>query len=172
MKRRSTTKILSRQQREGRTFTTSISTSSRTKHYSVEQVLRGFYLLLAITAAAAAATAEMTDIGTSGSGGLALDQYSATLPPGWRPGLTHFPFRRYLERMRLWYRMNTLHPSQLGPAVAGRLQGKPFNMAMRLRITVRDGRTLVGDHALAYEGLPEDLTNGITAAEAGLQMII
>ena len=114
----------------------------------------------------------MTDVGTSGSGGLALDQYSATLPPGWRPGLTHFPFRRYLERMRLWYRMNTLHPSQLGPAVAGRLQGKPFNMAMRLRITVRDGRTLVGDNALAYEGLPADDQTGTVACESGLQVLI
>ena len=70
-----------------------------------------------------------------------LDQYNKGTPPGWRPGLAHHPFRRFLERLRLWYRMTDLGADQVGPAVAGRLQGRPFNVAMKLRIVDPTGNS-------------------------------
>ena len=85
------------------------------------------------------------------SSGLPLETYSKSVPPGWAVGLTHFPFRRYLERLRLWYRLTDLDPSQVGPAVAGRLQGRVFNMALSLRID-NGGMILTGDSALAFAG--------------------
>ena len=84
--------------------------------------------------------------------GLPLDAYNRTTPPGWRPALMHYPFRRYIERLRLWYRMTDLGIEQIGPAIAGRLQGRPYNMAMSLRITNRAGVVMVADEALAYPG--------------------
>ena len=77
-----------------------------------------------------------TDVTTSG---LQLDQYTKGTPPGWRPNLAHYPYKRYLERLRLWYRMTDLSAEQVGPAVAGRLQGRPFNQAMKLRIELPTG---------------------------------
>ena len=109
------------------------------------------------------------------TGGLPLDQYSASVPPGWRPNMSHYPFRRFLERLRLFYRMTSLGQEQVGPALAGRLQGKPFNLAMSMKITDRSGNVLVGDAALAYPGenATVDLAGAaISAIEAGVQQFI
>ena len=83
---------------------------------------------------------------------LPLEQFNVSTPPGWKPHTTNYPLRRYLERLRLWYRLTNLLPEQLGPAVASRLQGRPYDLANALRFTLPDGRTLVGDEALAYPG--------------------
>ena len=48
--------------------------------------------------------------------------------------------------------MTDLGIEQIGPAIAGRLQGRPYNMAMSLRITNRAGVVMVADEALAYPG--------------------
>ena len=83
---------------------------------------------------------------------LPLEQFNVSTPPGWKPHTTNYPLRRYLERLRLWYRLTNLLPEQLGPAVASRLQGRPYDLANALRFTLPDGRTIVGDEALAYPG--------------------
>ena len=111
------------------------------------------------------------------SGGLQLDQYNKSTPPGWRPGLYHYPYRRFIERLRLWYRITDLNAEQVGPAVAGRLQGRPFNLAMSLTITDRGGEVLTGDSALAFAGRDPTIdqpTGRITepALENGLQTLI
>ena len=64
--------------------------------------------------------------------------------------MPHYPFRRYMERLRLWYRQTELDVDAIGPAVAARLQGRPFNLAMSLSFQSRDGRQLRGDEALAF----------------------
>ena len=108
--------------------------------------------------------------------GLPLDAYNRTTPPGWRPSLTHYPFRRYLDRLRLWYRMTDLEVVQIGPAVAGRLQGRPYNMALSLRFATRAGVVIVGDEALAFAGEPAalDAMGQIVAPaiESGIQQLI
>ena len=91
----------------------------------------------------------MADLGhgAGSSGGLPLESFSRSVPPGWKPHLTHYPFRRFLERVRLWFRQTDLDATQLGPALAARLQGRPFNQAMALAITRQDGTVLRGDYA-------------------------
>ena len=111
------------------------------------------------------------------TGGLQLDQYNKGTPPGWRPGLSHYPYRRFMERLKLWYRIPDVDVSQVGPAVAGRLQGRPFNLAMSLSITDRDGQVFSGDSALAFPGREPTVDPGTgrvtePAIDNGLQALI
>ena len=108
---------------------------------------------------------------------LPLDQFNTTTPPGWKPHVTNFPLKRYLERLRLWYRLTNLLPEQLGPAVASRLQGRPYDLANSLRVTLPDGRTIVGDEALAFPGADAQLDpqTGLVVVPAianGLQALL
>ena len=86
------------------------------------------------------------------TGGLPLDEFNNKVPPGWKPGMTHYPYRRFTERLKLWYRATDLRPDQLGPAVAGRLRGRPFNLALALKVTDQLGVIHTGDEALAFPG--------------------
>ena len=69
---------------------------------------------------------------STGSGGLPLDEFTANVPPKLR--LT-YPVKMYLEKMRLWYRQTPLtEMSQIGRLVAGRLKGKAYTFAMKLKV--------------------------------------
>ena len=72
--------------------------------------------------------------------------------------------------------MTDLNSDQVGPAVAGRLQGIPYNMALGLQITTQAGNNLQGDAALAYPGEPQQLDgNGniiAAATENGIQVLM
>ena len=81
--------------------------------------------------------------------------------------MPHYPFRRYMERLRLWYRQTELDVGTIGPAVAARLQGRPFNLAMSLAFQNRDGAQLRGDEALAFAGAPALLGGAGNVACAG-----
>ena len=89
---------------------------------------------------------------TDGGSGLPLESYTKSVPPGWRVGAPKYTFRRFLERLRLWYRQTDVSPESLGPAVAGRLQGRLFDTALGLKFTLVNGNQLVGDEALAFPG--------------------
>ena len=67
-----------------------------------------------------------------GASGLPLDQYTKACPPGWRLGLAHYPLKRFLDLLRLWYRLTDFDNTQVGPAVAGHLQGRPFTLATEM----------------------------------------
>ena len=54
--------------------------------------------------------------------------------------------------MKLWIRATDMDASQQGPAVAGRLSGRPFNLAMGLRVVDQAGVSHIGDSALAFPG--------------------
>jgi hypothetical protein len=105
-------------------------------------------------------------------GGLALDQSTATCPPGWQPGMKNYAFRRYQERLRLWNRITTLQAIQVGPSITGRLKGRPYNIAMKLRHTDHLGQVLEGDEALAYTGPDGDPGLGIPAAVSGSNKLL
>ena len=85
-----------------------------------------------------------------------LHEFNRTTPPGWKPGNDAYPFRLFITRMMLWWRITTLSEEEAGPMVASRLQGMPFTIATTLKIE-RHGITLVGDAALALAG---DQANG------------
>ena len=85
--------------------------------------------------------------------GLAVENYTKSTPPGWRPGIAGYPFRLYVQRMRLWYRITELSSSACGPAAIGRLSGRPYSLILEtLRLTTQEGEVLLGDAALAFEG--------------------
>ena len=114
---------------------------------------------------------------TETGSGLPLESYTKTTSPGWKVGTPKYTFRRFLERLRLWYRQTDLPPESLGPAVAGRLQGRLFDTALGLKFTLANGTRLVGDEALAYPGADAvfDLNTGavVTPAEDnGLQRLL
>ena len=108
--------------------------------------------------------------------GMPLESYNRSTPPGWRPGVTKFTIRRYLERLRLWYRQTDLGPEQVGPAVAGRLAGRAFDTAMSLRIVTQSGRALSGDSALAFAGEAAQTDQAgnvvLPAVDSGLQQLL
>ena len=107
-----------------------------------------------------------------GSSGLPLDQYTKACPPGWRLGLAHYPLKRFLDLLRLWYRLTDFDNTQVGPAVAGRLQGRPFTLATEMTIRKQDGTELTGDAALAHPGEAAGVGGVPAATLSGLQSLI
>ena len=87
---------------------------------------------------------------------LPLEVYNKSTPPGWTPGDARYPLRRYQQLLDLWVRFTDLSPDKRGPAMAARLKGSAFEMAIRLRTTrylPPDGRVqeLEGGEALACD---------------------
>ena len=113
---------------------------------------------------------------------LPLNQYSKDIPPGWDPRDPNFPLRSYISRLKLWSRTTALRPEQMGPAVAGRLQGRPFDLALQMQIDLAprpdlwgayNGRQrLTGDEALAFPGAEEDAERGLPAMQSGLATFV
>ena len=101
-----------------------------------------------------------------------LMQFTTSCPPGREPHITHYPLRLYLEKIRLWWRLTDLRSDQIGPAVAGRLAGCPFNIAMAVQVPDANGNILTGDTALSYEGSPADEVNGIPHTDIGLRVLL
>jgi hypothetical protein len=63
------------------------------------------------------------------SSGLPLESYTKTTPPGWQTGHVHYPFIRYLERLRLWYRLTDVLPEQV--------IGKNWRTDLRTMVSIR-----------------------------------
>ena len=90
-------------------------------------------------------------------GGLPLDAFTKTTPPGWRPGNPKYPIRRYMQLLRLWWKQTDVQDQCLGPVIAGRLRGTAFQFAMaiqaeRLDLSDPDAgirRTMVGEELLS-----------------------
>ncbi|CAE8720076.1 unnamed protein product, partial [Polarella glacialis] len=89
--------------------------------------------------------------GQSYGGGLPLSEFNKLVPPGWRPGIPGYPIKLFFERLKLWYRVTDNAEAQLGILVAGRLQGAPQKIALRLRLprpVAAGGGYDIGDEAL------------------------
>ena len=95
-----------------------------------------------------------------------LHEFNRQVPPGWRPNMPSYPFRLYMTRMALWYRITTLTATEQGAIVATIQQGTPFNIATTLILTRQDGTVLVGDDALCAAA------DGTTGDEAGLHVLL
>ena len=83
-----------------------------------------------------------------------LDTFTKSMPPGWRPNVAKYPLRRYSQLLKLWWRQTDLPETAAGPAMAGRLRGTAFQLAMALRgdrLDVVQGvvRMMVGDELLS-----------------------
>ena len=102
------------------------------------------------------------------SSNLPLEQFNKSTPPGWRPGDAKYPLRRYEQLLSLWSKMTDLRPDQMGPAMAGRLRGASFQLAMKLTTIRRlpptgSELTLEAADALSCEEIDEfTLPDGMT----------
>ena len=105
------------------------------------------------------------------TGGLPLDEFTKSTPPGWRPGLAKYPYRKYLQKLKLWWRQTDLSESQCGPAIAGRLQGGPFQIANRLRQTRVDLITLVSRDFLGDELLAQPSNEEVKDPSTGTVLV-
>ena len=88
--------------------------------------------------------------------GTPLDQFTKSMPPGWRPNVVRYPLRRYIQLLRLWWRQTDLPETSAGPAMAGRLRGTAFQLAMnlsadRLDINTGNRRRMTGDELLSQQ---------------------
>ncbi len=77
----------------------------------------------------------MPDSGLAHAHSQALNTYSVKVPPGWRNGIPGYPFTRYLQLVQLWHSCTDLSEAQEGPLLAGRLQGAPLQIALRIQCT-------------------------------------
>ena len=62
-----------------------------------------------------------------------MEAFTRGTPPGWRPGMSNYPLRRYKQLLGLWWRQTELQEAQVGPVMAGRLRGTAFQIAMAMR---------------------------------------
>ncbi|CAE8583524.1 unnamed protein product [Polarella glacialis] len=117
--------------------------------------------------------------GQSYGGGLPLSEFNKLVPPGWRPGIPGYPIKLFFERLKLWYRVTDNAEAQLGILVAGRLQGAPQKIALRLRLprpVAAGGGYDIGDEALirlSQEQVIDPATNTIVQEyiPSGLQFL-
>ena len=69
---------------------------------------------------------------TFGSEKLALDNFTRATPPGWRPGIRRYPYKRLLQLMKLWWRQTDVDEARADITIAGRLRGAAFQFALGL----------------------------------------
>ena len=98
---------------------------------------------------------------------MSLEEFTKQIPPGWRPGISRYSFKKYLQKLRLWWRFADTTEIQAGPLIAARLGGLAFDRAMSLRIN-RAGTIHVGEDAIAQPREAEitDPTTGVVIQEA------
>ena len=108
----------------------------------------------------------MANVGNQ-TGGLPLDEYTRATPPGWRPGLDWYPLRLYLDKLKIWYRIQEYEEAEIGPIIAGRLKGGALKLALTLRVptplaqadNINNG-WFVGDEALIRPAVQEERDPG------------
>ena len=110
----------------------------------------------------------------AGSGaGVQLEDFTQRVPPGWRPGIQKYSFKRYLQRLNLWWRITDVQLPGAGPLMASRLQGTPFKIATTLKVTRLNGMTYTGEDALSLDAVAADAHYAGSPAEAsGAHLLI
>ena len=82
--------------------------------------------------------------------GLALDEYTKSTPPGWRPHMHSYPLKLFLEKFDLWKRQTSVPENEIGVTLAGRLKDAAYRLAMKIKIqTYKTGVPGVTDSASA-----------------------
>ena len=94
--------------------------------------LQKFIVFEALHVAPLVYMADNTDTGDAGSR-LSLDYFTRSVPPGWRPHIRTYPFRRYQQLLKLWWMQTDQPEQQWGPSICGRLKGPACQYAMSLQ---------------------------------------
>ena len=97
---------------------------------------------------------HMQTPGVGHGGEKSLDYFDDKTPPGWMPGIPQYPWVQYVKKLELWtlrYRMAGHPTDQEAPAIASRLHGAAWEIAMKLKIpkTVQQGGPRPGLEASA-----------------------
>ena len=66
--------------------------------------------------------------------GIALDEYTKAVPPGWHPFMQNYPLKLYLEKFDLWKRQTTVSEEEIGVTMVGRLKGPAYRVVMKMRL--------------------------------------
>ena len=96
---------------------------------SISQATSVFRTMLLIACTFLLVAGNMTD---NGNDRMPLDSFTKSCPPGWQPKLKRYPFRRYMQLLRLWRLQTDMDEEKIGPAICGRLKGIAFQYAMNL----------------------------------------
>ena len=120
---------------------------------------------LAVSTTAMAQRITAPSVGGQGGGEKSLDYFDEKTPPGWMPGIASYPFVQYQKKLELWimrYRLAGLPPEQEAPAMASRLHGQPWEIAMKLRIpkSVADGGPRPGAGVTTPAATPDQYHTG------------
>ena len=71
---------------------------------------------------------------SAGPTGLPLDEYTSQTPPGWKPGMDHYPLKLYIDKLNLWWKQAEMEIPQAAVLIAGRLKGGASRLALKLRL--------------------------------------
>ena len=94
---------------------------------------------------------------------LPLEESTRATPPGWRPGIAGYSFKKYQDKLNLWWRTRSVESDETAARlVMQRLQKGALKRAMQFKL-IREGREYIGDNAIA---LPEVVANEQTSTEA------
>ena len=66
--------------------------------------------------------------------GLPLDEYTAATPPGWKPGMDHYPLRMYVDKLQLWWKQADVDVPHAAVLIAGRLKAGAGKLALKLKL--------------------------------------
>eukprot|EP00959_Pyramimonas_sp_CCMP1952_P316375 6621781-Pyramimonas_sp.AAC.1 len=51
-------------------------------------------------------------------GGLGLEDFTKNVPPGWKPNARGYTFRKYMQKLRLWWRItDEMSEERIGPLI-------------------------------------------------------
>ena len=81
--------------------------------------------------------------------------FTKHVPPGWRPGLSWYPYKTYKQRLKLWKVITSAAQNEIGPLVVSRLEGEPFETGIKLEV-FRNGQKFVGEEALVLPAILEE----------------
>ena len=108
---------------------------------------------------------------TGGRSMIPLDEFTRSIPPGWKPGLHRYSFKQYTQLIKLWWRSRNVEDDGVAAIlIASRLQGLPRRRALNFRVT-RENIEYVGDDALVLPALIDPQT-GHEMQSSGLSQFL
>ena len=63
-----------------------------------------------------------------------MDEYTAATPPGWKPGMDHYPLRMYVDKLQLWWKQADVDVPHAAVLIAGRLKAGAGKLALKLKL--------------------------------------
>ena len=105
-------------------------------------------------------------------GQLPLEESTRQTPPGWRPGISKYSVKKYLQKLSLWWRTKNVDDESVAALlVLQRLQGGALKQALRFKVN-RDGVEYTGENAFALQRQAGDPAVGVTERPSGVWVVL